>query len=634
MRCVACAVFVLALSACGEDPSLRVQVHLERPPVHQLVVSVYESPSVTCEQIEYADLTEAQLDALLVDEQTITGDEVEGTLDNLSRTDRKLIVARAYSATGELLEGGCQGHDLVVENDSVTVKTHVIASVSAEVVLDNAGLPVDPLRIGVIVTDRDGVPLEDRPVSWRMIGPAGSDEIQSTNITPTGDGTWQPTEPACTGEKGTTPIYPVTPNLVGGFATAVRAAWANQVATQFSGITNTGITSATPPLTDLAIPAETKRPCAVSVKRSGTMLVKRLVCVDGAFAREFSVTLANGVATLVSSPPAPLARAPVALFALPGESDASQSEVYAVDKDGRVTALFGATPAQTVQSCPNCADNIVDAMVAPACGPRDTAKLLLVVREGSRDSVKVMPPRGGIAIDVGLAPPDEVSIAVVLRNAGCVAAIGASGYEERQLTVVDLIVPASGPTQASITRGFYGCSPTSSCKRVVLPVAEAAIGFTKTTPPYLIGTATDATGIVLATWGLIADPNDPTTDRLVERAPRVASSMLPNRIAIGTFDEDDGPDMIWDLPRGMVGRGGTSLELAYSSLQGIRLQALSNPLALSVLDVLATDVTHDDHDDIIIVANRSVGSGGVMVVPTHAIGRPKSIPVETTCGGP
>lgn len=624
-----CVVLLLALGACGEAPSLRVKVDLERPPIHRLVISVYQSPSLTCEQVEYADLTEAQLDALLVDEQTITGDAVEGALDNLSRTDHKLIVVRGYSETGELFEGGCVAHDLVVEDDSVTVKTRVIASVSAQLALDNTGLPIDPMRIGVIVSDRNGVPLQGRPVSWRMIGPSGSDEIQATNITPTGDGTWQPTEPACTGDKGTTSIHPVPPNLVGGFTTSVRAAWANQVATPFSGITNTDLA-----FLELGIPAETKRPCAVSVKRSGTTLVKRLVCVDGNFIREYPVTLAaGGVASLGTPVSVPAARPPIALFALPAQTDASQTEVYGVDKDGEVTALFGAAPALATQ-CANCANAVVDAMVAPTCGPRDTEKLLLVVREGEKDSVKVMPPRGGAATDFGLAPDDELSIKLVLRGAGCVAAIGAGGYEERQLTVVDLIVPATGPVQTSLTRGFYGCSPVSACKRVVLPVAEAAIGFTKTTPPYLIGTATDATGIVLATWGLVADPNDPTTDRLLERAPRVASSMLPNRIAIGTFDEDDGPDMIWDLPRA-AGRGGTSLELAYSSLQGIRLQALSNPLAWTVIDVLATDVTHDDHDDIIIVASKPLvpGQGGVLVVPTHTVGRPKVIDVETTCGG-
>lgn len=612
-------MLVLTLAACGEDPSLRVKVNFERPPMHSIVVSVYESPSTTCEQIEYGDLTEAQLDALLVDEQTITGDTVEGTLDNLSRTDHKLIVARGYSETGELLEAGCEEHDLVVENDSVTVKTHVIAGVSAEMILDEqSGLPVDPMRIGVIVTDRDGVPLEGRPVSWRMIGPSGSDETQATNIVRTGDGRWQPEAPACTNDKGTTPVYPVTPNLVGGFATAVRVAWANQVATQFSGVTNASLA-----LTDLTIPDETKHPCAVSVKRSGTTVVKRLVCVDGTFAREFPVTVANGAATLGAPASAPLSRPPIGLFALPMQSDATQSEVYALDKDGNLTALFGAAPAQSTLGCPGCTGNIVDAIVAPACGQRDAEKMLMVLRQGAKDSVKVMPSRGGIVVDVGLT--NDTTIELVLRNAGCVTAIGSAGYEERQLTVLDLITPLG-----SATRGVYACTLTS-CKRVVLPVAEGAIGFTKTTPPYLIGTAIDATGIVLATWGLITDPMDPTTDRLVERGPRVASGNLPAHVAIGTFDEDDGPDMIWDLPRG---RGGFALELAYSSSLGVRLQALSNPIPLLLLDVLATDVTHDDHDDIILVARKLLfpGQAGVVVVPTHTVAPAKSIPVVTSCG--
>lgn len=618
MRCVA---LLLALAACGEDPSLRVLVDHERPPIDHVVVSVYESPSITCEQIEYADLTEAQLDALLVDEVTIIGGEMEGTLDNLSRTDRKLIVVRGYSETGELLEGGCEAHDLVRPNDTMTVKTHVIADVSAEVQVDDNGIPVDPFRIGVILTDRDGVPLPDRPVSWRMIGPAGSHEIQSTNIRATDDGMWQPEEPACSNANGTTPVHPVTPNLVGGFATAVRVAWAKQVATQFSGVTNTELA-----LTDLAIPAETKHPCAVSHKRTGGVLVKRLVCVDGTSAQEFPVTLSNGVATLGTAASTSLGRPPIGLFALPMQSDATQSEVYAVDKDGNIIPLFGAAPAQATLNCSECMNNVVDAIVAPACGQRDNEKLLLVVREGTKDKVKVLPSRGGIAVDVRGLADAEVNLTIALRNAGCVAAIGAMGYEERQLGVVDLVTPL-----ASFTRGFYACN-AASCKRVVLPVAEAAIGFTKTAPPYLIGTATDATGIVLATWGLIADPTDPTTDRLVERAPRVASSMLPNRVAVGTFDTDDGPDMLWDLPRGRLG---SALELAYSSSAGIRFQALSKPIALDVLDIITADVTSDDDDDDVVIVGRRVtppNQAGVLVVPTHAVAPPKPIPLVTACG--
>ncbi|MFN0250649.1 MAG: hypothetical protein ACKV2T_27465 [Kofleriaceae bacterium] len=626
MSCVAHVAYVgllLSLTACSEDPSLRIRVDLERPPIHQLTISVYESPSLTCEQVEFADLTEAQLGALLVDEQTITGDTVEGTLDNLSRTGRKLIVVRGYAETGELLEGGCAEHDLVVANDSVAVKTHVIASVSAQPVVDEeTGLPVDPLRIGVIVTDRGGMPLPNRPVAWRMIGPAGSDATQTMNVTTTADGTWQPELPACTNVKGTTPVFPVTPNLVGGFATSVRVAWANQVATQFSGVTNTDLA-----LTEIDIPAETKHPCAVSVTLSGSTIQKRLVCVDGSFARAYPVTVANGIATLGAPASQTLVRPPVGLFALPVESDASQREVYAVDVDGNVTALFGAAPSTATVNCIGCTDNIVDAVVAPACGLRDTEKLMLVVRDGPRDAVRVMPSRGGLAVEIrGIIDIVAATLEYALRNSGCVTQIGPAGYEDRQLTVIDIFDPT---TEVSLTRGIYACSVTT-CKRVSLPVPGGAIGFTND-PPYLIGTSVDATGIVLATWGLITNPDETSsmTDLLIERAPRVASSMLPNRIAIGTFDEDDGTDMIWDFPRSR----GIALELAYSNATGVRFQALSNPLGLTMIDMIATDATNDDHDDIIIVGRKVVppNRGVVVVVPTHAVGSPKSIPV-TTCG--
>lgn len=615
-------MLVLALAACGEDPSLRVQVDFERPPIDRIVVSVYESPSITCEQIEYADLDEAQLAALLVAEQSLETDgTTEGALEGLSRTDHKLIVARGYSQTGELLEAGCEPHDLVVENDKALVKAHVIGSVAAQVVTDMDPLnpqPLDPLKIGVLVTDRDGLPLVDRPVSWRMIGPAGSEATQATNILETGDGAWQPDEPECTGDKGTVQVLPVTPNLVGGFAVSMRAAWTTSAQTVFSGITNTDFA-----LADLAIPDETTHPCAVSVKRVGGATQKRLVCVDGAFAREFPVTLANGVAKLGAPASTPLTGdVPIALFALPNQLDATLSDVYALDKDGKVTGLFGATGELPTANCADCADHVVDAMVAPACGERDTAKMLMVVRTQARpDKLVVMPARGGLAVDIQVS--QEVSLEIALNNAGCVTAIGPSGYEPRQLSVLDLITPTG-----SFTRGVYACSPT--CKRVVLPVAEAAVGFTKTSPPYLIGAASDATGVVLATWGLVPDPEDATTDRLVERAARVPAGGPPGHLAIGTFDEDDGSDMIWDIA--FRARGGTNFELAYASAGGVRLQALSALVGLSAIDLFSTDVTQDDHDDIIIVGRKAItNQGGVLVVPTHAIAPPKAIPVHT-CG--
>lgn len=603
-------MLVLALAACGEDPSLRVNIDWERPPVHRVVVSVYEAPSITCEQVAYADLTEAQLDALLVDEQSITDGVATGTLDNLSRTEHKLIVARGYSQTGELLEAGCAAHDLVVENDSVTVKTHVIADVSAQQDFDNPS----PVRIGTLVTDRDGVPLRDRPVSWRVIGPAGSEETQSTNVMRTGDGLWQPIEPACTGANGTTPVYPVTPNLVGGFAVSVRAAWAIQPQTVFSGVTNTDFQ-----LTNLDIPTETKRPCAVSVKRAGGATVKRLVCIDGNIAHEFPVTLVNGSAVLGTSMTTTLPRTAIGLFALPNESDPALSDVYALDKDGVVTALFGA-PAAAATLCPECVDHVVDAIVAPACGGRDVAKMLMVVRPNPNDDkVKVMPVRGGLAVDVGIG---DTNVTIGFNNAGCVTTIGPQGYEPRQLTVID-IVSALGP---AITRGFYNC--LTACKRVILPTPESAVGFTKTSPPYLIGAASDASGIVLATWGLVPDPEDTVTDRLVERAQRVSTSALPANLAIGTYDEDDGSDMIWDIPA--RSRGGTNFQLSYSSATGVRLQALSASLPLDVVDLFSTDVTGDDHDDIIIVARALGGTtSGVTVIPTHAVAPPNTIPVST-----
>lgn len=603
---------LLVITACGDDPSLEVKVHHEHPPIARTMITVYESGTATCAQIEFGDLDDVQLSALAVAEMTLTDAGTTGDLDNISRTERKLIVARGYSDTGELLEAGCVQHDEIIGADVAEVTTHPIALVSVQ------PSPNLPYQLGVLVTNRDGEALPARAVTYRMDGPVGSKPARTSAVTELADGTWQPEVPTCANDDGFATLHPVTPDTVGGFATTVRVAWGARLAQTFSGISNADFA-----LEPLDVQA-TVHPCAVSVH--GT--TKRLVCVDRMLtktvARQYQVELVDGRANLTGlQPPMELAGSPVALVALPGVSNASDREVYAVDVMGTLTPLFGASAAASCGTA--CLANVTDVLYAPACGTDGAQLVFKIWNTAIDDNVYLVPPRSGPATPVG-----DMNLGVgkvTLNNSGCVTTTTATGNETRQLTVLDL-TSASGVT---ITRGVYSCT-SSSCKHVNLPVPSAAAAFTRTSPPYLIGATNDASGVVLATWGLVVDPTGADGDRLVERAPRILSVTIPDRIAVGRFDSDLGSDMIWNVTlRGVLG---SRFELAYSKpVGGGVLQALSQSQPFTAYDMFSTDVTGDDHDDIIIVSRGLVGSrSGVMVLPTQvSVASATVIPTDAPC---
>ena len=604
-----------AIAGCTDDPTLQVIVVHERPPIATSVITVYQAPTATCEDIEFGDLDDAALAPLAVAALTLTDAGSSGGLEDLSRTARKLVVARGYAADGELLEAGCVPHDEIVGADTAEVITHPIASVSAAQT-DGTGY-----ELGVLVTDRDGAPLADRAISYRMYGPAGSVPARADGIREMPDGNWRPVAPSCTDGSGLATLHPVTPNTVGGFFTSLRASWARQPAQTFSGLANTNLG-----LEAIDFPPETVHPCAVSVRGATT----RLVCVvrklpARAAAHAYTVTLgADGLANVTRLAPEVILDAPpVALVALPGESVATDRDVYAVDATGKLTALFDAAPATTCGAA--CASNVTDVLYAPACGS-DPARLLLraTVTPGVDDSLLLAPPRGGPIETLPGTGPGAIA-PLALNSSGCVTTTTASGNVVRQLTVIDTTISRNA-FSVPVTLGFYSCG--TSCKVVQLPVAAAATAFTRGTP-YLIGAANDATGVVLATWALVPDPTS-SADLLVERAARIPSVANPEHIAVGTFDADAGTDLLWDLA--LPATLGSSFELAYSRPVGAGvLQALSGAQPFATTDLFSADVTGDARDDVLVITRGLAASTtGVAVLATVPAG-PVTIPADLPC---
>src|SRR5262245_10617435 len=126
----------LVLAACGDDISLRVRVeHPTDVTVALTTVTIYESASVTCNDVASARVRGEELDAIKVTEESVASDgEVSGALTGISRIDHKVIVARGYSDSGAWITAGCAEQGAVDETTKVTIAT--IPTVTAATVLD------------------------------------------------------------------------------------------------------------------------------------------------------------------------------------------------------------------------------------------------------------------------------------------------------------------------------------------------------------------------------------------------------------------------------------------------------------------------------------------------------------------
>jgi hypothetical protein len=286
-------------------------------------------------------------------------------------------------------------------------------------------------------------------------------------------------------------------------------------------------------------------------------------------------------------------------------------------------------PSAQAGTCAGCSGvTIDDVVLLPACGA-SPAKVL-VHNTGTGPQLKWMDPTGGVLADFPVVlRTGELLSKLELGAAGCASELDpAQGtYTTQQLAVVDLTRPATGVPIAS--RAHFACT-ASTCQALDLPIAGGSAGFSGGTQPYVIGTALDATGVVLTSL-LIA--KNAGTDHWVELA-REPSASLPHRIVTGQLDDDSGVDKVWDMKTKLGGL----VEIAYTRkvgdapLEGLSLQLEQQEPPLVALDLLAGDVTGDGHDDIIVVGQTVDGSKtGVAVAPSHAPAQTGTLKTDAPC---
>ncbi|HEY6040270.1 MAG TPA: hypothetical protein VIV58_38565 [Kofleriaceae bacterium] len=588
-----CAVVAPAtlIAACSSDPTLAVTV-THPPPVTVATteVTVYESDSLKCTDLEFARVDPAGLEALSADDVMLDG-TARGALSGISRTGHKVIVARGFDAAMALVTIGCAEKDEVIGADTVTISTFVAAAVSIHP-------PADPamLDVAITLTDASGASLPDmRPVTWTVYGPAGSMAANPANVTKISDGIWEPTLPSCTG-NGVTKLRPNPPSSLGGYAVQIRAAWAIEEPQPYSSLAATAFANTALPFT----PAATRRFCTIRQKGP----VHRLVCIDNAnVAHDLAITvdatgkaIATDMGTQSALPALAGAQTAIAVIAEPGTG--TDREVYAVTDRGVLVPLFNATNvADQTLVCPACND----AIVVPPCSATP-GKVLL---SGASNRVRQLDLHGG-----NLQTFDVPGVtAVRLDNAGCVTqleAVGAPALVQLASLHAGTQLAATFVPAATL---LATCAGGAACRLLDQPLVRGAgVGFTADQEPRIVVANVDATGVVLTQLVIApAGGSAGTIGTTIERS-RVAAASLPDRLVAAQVDTDTGTDLFWDIA---TRSSGTSFQVAYARKVGaVNLEALSTPQDVDVDDLVTGDLDGNGLDDIVVLS-----ATGVAIVP-------------------
>jgi hypothetical protein len=588
---------LVVLAACNAAPTLSVVVvHPDGLAVATTEVTVYESQTLTCTDVEFGVIPDDELVALITGDETLEpGGAVTGTLDGISRTNNKVIVARGFDTTGALVSANCVQETTISGNETVTIDTVVAASVAIQ--------PQDTISAATMVTtiDPSGALIDGRAISWTVYGPAGSVPASTTLATVDSDGVWDATSSTCT-SMGSAQVHVVPPGGVDGYAVQMRVAWSTAPAPLFTNLTNasfTGMQLPTPPAT-------VTRPCAI--RHSGT--TQHLVCVDGTYtATDYAVTVSNGAASLAAASTQAAPSTTIALVSIPNNGDLG---VYAVDSNGNLNALFGApapTNKGTVCLAAGCVD---DAMVVPACG--DIAGKVVLHATGD---LRIVDYSGNYAL--GSGNPFAATTSKPF-DAGCVTQLDSMGSASQiqSIAAYDVLTSVTSLT-------LFACS-TTGCAPDVTGLSTATtkgttVGFIGGSEPRLIAVSVDATGVVLIELIISSSGN------VIERS-RMPAAALPERIVSGQFDTDGEPDLVWDVGTAK----GTSFEVSYArQVDDEPLEALSPASSANVdnNNILVGDLTNDGIDDLVVLGS-GAGTVGAAIVP---MGMPMTTAVtaDTPC---
>jgi len=583
-------VTTATIAGCSNDASIKVHV-VNDPDYASLVdrteVSIYVSAGMTCDQVEFGDITAEQL----LGARVAKADD-GGALDNVPRVDPKLVVARGFAVDGSLVTAGCTSQG-AIEGD-VTVEVPTVPAATVDVALANDGTG------GVIVTTTDARndSIDGREVLWRVYGGAGTsaDAASYTNVS---DGVWEPKHPTCTVD-GEARLHPALPTLPGGFGLRLRVGWATKPVPLFTSFTP--IDSVNQLVSTLA--TKFVHPCALRGKRGSASIV----CLSNGLppqATEYGYdantnTVLSGTVTSL-----PTGESWIGAVSVPS-SDGSLF-AYAIAASGTWQPLVDAPAAKPGSWCVGAqCSNADDIRIVPPCGNQPG---FLLGHTNTAPFLRSQPLGGGTATAFPV-PIGNARSTYSLINAGCVTELQPDASSLlRQTVVIDVQnVDALDRKLPTFLAAVFPCSASSSPCGVPLSTGGQAVAFTGGAEPQLVTTTFDASGSQLSRvvmqpaikHGSVGDH-----DRTVERSRQVAAA-APHVLVTGTFDGDSEPDMMWTFP----GRGNIDLQIAYARLaEGVPLSAIAPVDASDVLepiDAFTLDFNNDGFDEIVVVAQASL----------------------------
>ncbi len=440
-------LLVLACApACGSDPTLEIVVHHPTGSViASTTITVYDSPTLTCDAVRFGDVDDTELAGLVVAQETLFANApTQGNLDNIPRVDHKVIVGRGLDNDGSLATGGCIEQGEIDDSLTLTIDTVVAALASTATDPGSSLANPDLYGIDITVTDINGAPIGGREVSWRVYGAAGTQPAMAgtSPVGSAGNPEWDRSAPTCTGVDGLANLHPIPPNLTGGYEVRPRVAWTQQPVAAYSTLTHTGAF-----LLHGAVPATTTHPCAVG-HLAGLDPPGVGACIDGSNVSTFHATVGSD-GTVTATTDSSVALASIGLFSLP---DANGSDVNISSVDGaRIDSVVGNGPNGICLAC----KDFDDIQLVPSCG---NAPAFLLGHSPTAPTIETSiikidlssAPYTQSVFPINLGKIDDRTIGTIDFNAaGCMTLLDASGMSSPvQVVVLDF----EGSTLLATTR--------------------------------------------------------------------------------------------------------------------------------------------------------------------------------------
>jgi hypothetical protein len=155
-------VWVAAAAACSDDPSVRVR--FEVPEAYRdlvdavaLEVLAPEGGELDCDVVALGNASEQEMASARVAEALVRDDGDDARLSGIPRTGDKLFVARALSATGQLVAGGCAALGTIDGDQEVVIAGEPALTLGAR---DTPGSGPLPGELTILVSDARGQPVE------------------------------------------------------------------------------------------------------------------------------------------------------------------------------------------------------------------------------------------------------------------------------------------------------------------------------------------------------------------------------------------------------------------------------------------------------------------------------------------